>query len=552
MAEYARRIFLALSRLERRVFLVAAVAVVVGALGTAGTAIQASTELVPAEGGTYTEGMVGQPVYINPVLARTTTDRALAELLFAPLPQVAESISVDETGRAVHVRLMEGLRWSDGTEITSDDVIFTVERIQDPDTNSPLFSRWQGVRAERVSKLELVFRLAAPYPIFTERLGDFFFIPKHLFADVPSPNWRLSDHNLEPVGNGPFMFFEYESRANGFITRYRMERNPRYAGTAALLDQLDVRFFPNEEELVKEFNSGTVDGFGTLDHRMLEDIQRSHDVIEFPLLSSYAVFWNQSQNLALQSSRVRRALSLAAPVDQIIAEALGGHADRTEGPLPAALLPASSPRNNTELSPREQAVVLLENDGWQLDGEEGVRMQTIRTSRVPLAFDLTVPDIPSLVHAGEMLKASWESLGARVELIVIPPQSAPETIVKNRDYDALLFGMSIPKTGDLFPFWHSSERFYPGLNLALYDNTKADSLMEQVRQVGDAVSRATLLIELHTTITEDDPALFLWSPHYLYAARKDLRGANPEPIEDPATRFRAAPLWHTRTARVLR
>lgn len=546
-----KQIVAAFSPGERRTFLISAIVAIASLVVLGGYFLTVRTEVVPAKGGTYAEGMMGQPTYVNPVLAATALDRGLVRLLFANLPALAEKIESDEEGRVIRVRLKENLFWSDGAELTSDDVIFTVQKIQEIETGSPLFSSLQGVVASRGSKLEVLFRLGNAYPLFTDTLEGLYVIPKHIFAEVPGPNWRLSDYNLRPVGSGPYAFASYEKRQDGFIRNYHFEENDRYPGPKPLLASFDVAFYPNEQELLEAFNAGQIDGFVSPSLTALEEIARPHEIIAFDSPTTYAIFWNQSQNLPLQYPEVRKALEMAVDRAGLVAGALHGLGKPAEGPVPPGFSDFALPlaRSGADV---EGAKTLLEKSGWTHAEGSAVRTKLIKKTELPLSFTVLVPDIQFLKDAAQTLVESWRAIGAEVELAFAPTEDITNSAIKNRNYQSLLFGNNVRKTGDLFAFWHSSERFYPGLNLALYNNKKADQLMETIRIEKDPALRAAKIKDLQEMIVSDAPAVFLFSPDYLYVVRKDVRGISPRLLEDIADRFLEVAKWHLETARVLK
>lgn len=537
-----KKIFLALTPGEKFVFWIAAVTLFVSATALAGTTLQKSTTVVPAKGGEYVEGIVGQPTYVNPVLASSETDKVLVRLLFANLPTLAEKIEPEESGRVWRVRLKEDLRWSDGAQLTSDDVIFTVERIQDPETRSPLFISWQGVSANRLSELEIQFNLVTPYPFFTYNLQGLYILPKHLFADTPSANWRLSEYNLKPVSSGPYKYEKHLISPNGFVENYSLTENPTYVGGAPLISKFGVRFFSKTEDLVRAFNAGEIDGFAGLAPEAVAQINRSYQSLSFQLPSYYAVFWNQSQNLALKDKVVRRALSLAVDRNQLIQKIFNGRATEVDGPVAGGSAEQMSP---------EDISTLLAEAGWKMS-ENGIREKAMQNGSIPLEFTLTLPDVSFLLKTAEEIKSAWERIGARVNLAPVVTQEITQGPIKNREYQALLFGNIMNPPGDLYSFWHSNERFYPGLNLSLYSNTEADKIMESIRREFDPAVREEKLAELSELIKSDYPAVFLYSPSYEMIATKDLRGVATGLISDPADRFQNVNQWYLKTARALK
>jgi ABC-type transport system substrate-binding protein len=136
----------------------------------------------------------------------------------------------------------------------------------------------------------------------------------------------------------------------------------------------------------------------------------------------------------------------------------------------------------------------------------------IGKANVEISFTLVVPDVPFLVQTANILKDDWQKLGANVTVDPVPLDELLAGPVKNRTYDAILFGNTLTKSGDTYSFWHSSERLYPGLNLALYQNTAADRLIEKIRLENDPAKRASEMGDLRTQIAKDNPALFLSPP----------------------------------------
>ncbi len=196
-----KKIFAALTKKERITFVLALAGTVVSFAIVIGFVIAQTTNAVPAAGGEYTEGMLGQPEYINPVIASSQTDLDLVKMVYSNLSDISDSITPSADLKTWDVRLKQGLTWQDGQQLTSDDVVFTVDSIQNPDADSPLYQSWQGVTANRVSELEVQFTLANPYAFFGDTLNNLYILPKHLFAETPPGNWHLSDYNLKPVGS---------------------------------------------------------------------------------------------------------------------------------------------------------------------------------------------------------------------------------------------------------------------------------------------------------------------------------------------------------------
>lgn len=571
-----KKIFLAFSDKERKIFLAAAALVIVSGLVLIIVVVRGATKAMPTRGGEYIEGFIGQPSAVNPVSAASDVDKSLVRLVFAKLEDLASQIELDKSGLFWKVRLKEGLVWTDGKPLTSDDVVFTIQKIQDESAQSPLISKWRGVGAERMSELEVQLRAPGTAPILEiqrakaqgeslnfstgwtsaleHEIKNLYLLPKHIFNDVPPINWRLSDYNLSPVGSGFYRFKNYDKDRRGFITRYELEINPDYPGEAALIENISFKFYQDKENLVAAFNRGMIGGAGGLDPQEVEKIKRPFEKLSFPSPNYYAVFINQSKNTILKDIAVRKAMSLSTPREALVKEVLGGDGQVVSGPVVQGV-----GSDSLVAQDKDEAIRVLEASGWNLsDGSgtdnslPGVRQKTINKTKVNLEINLTVPEIPFLTATADKLKATWEGIGFKVNISKVPEGDALDNIIKNRDYEMLLYGNFLGDDLDLTPFWRSTERFFPGLNLSLYSNKAVDALLDKLGQNPTQQDRESTLAQLQGLITQDYPAIFLYSPNYVLVAENDLKGIQGKLVTDPADRFKESYKWNLKTVRVLK
>ncbi len=554
-----KKIFAALTKKERMTFVLAIAGAVVSFAVVAGIVIAQTTKAVPAAGGEYTEGMLGQPEYINPVIASSQTDLDLVKMVYSNLPDISDSITPSADLKTWDVRLKQGLTWQDGQQLTSDDVVFTVQSIQNPDANSPLFQSWQGVTVSRVSELEVQFTLATPYAFFGDTLNNLYILPKHLFADTPPGNWHLSDYNLKPVGSGPYQFASYDKNTNGFISSYQLTAWNGTIEAHPLIQNFNFDFFSDENALVQSFNNGTIDGFGNVTPADIAEITRPDGMYAWPTSAYYAVFFNQSVNLGLQDPAVREALSVAVDRNALVNAALGDNGTPEYGPIPqnaqyynsavATTLNSSTP---SAASSTAFAETLLENAGWTITGSSTFRSKTIGGVSIPLIVNLTVPQIDFLANTASYLQTAWQAIGVQVNVIPDSSNDIVNNLIPARNYESLLFGNVLGPSSDLYSFWDSSQDFAPGLNLSLYNNPKVDSLIERARQTPVGSSTAQELANAQADIVANYPAIFLYSPDYVYVTNNSTQGITTNLLTDPSDRFREIESWYLNTARVLK
>ncbi|MFA5083960.1 MAG: peptide ABC transporter substrate-binding protein [Candidatus Paceibacterota bacterium] len=504
------------TRFERNIFIVAISVFLLSSLFWSALALQEKIELTPKKGGQYREGKAGQPIFINPIISSNETDRDIASLIYSPLSDLISDYQIEE-GTNYLVKLKQNLVWSDGQPLTSDDVIFTLKTIEDSDARSPLFQTWQGIVTERVSELQIRFILRNPYVFFGDNLSNLPIIPQHIFGKIPAANLRLSNYNLEPVGSGPYKYDRFTKKKDGFITQYQLIINENYFGKKPYIEKFVFKFYENEDDLISAFNRREIDGFGGLNPVKIKNLSLNHNIKSIAMSGYYAIFFNQNINSNLKDKNVRRALSQAVDKKQIIQKVFNGEA-----------MEAGEPSEATST----------------LD------LTVIRDKK--LEFNLVVPQIDFLINTAEIIKEEWSGIGVNLNLIVLNPDDIISQVIRSRDYEMILFGINPANEEDLFSFWHSSQKFYPGLNLAIYGNPNADKLMEEIRQTDDPAERQLKLKNLESIIADDLPAIPLYSPKYLYVSINDLGGFTDKFLTTASERFQNVKDWYVETSWVLR
>lgn len=509
--------------------------------------------LIPTavRGGTLTEGLVGVPQFINPVLARgSTADAEVTSLLFRGLMRVddhigittdmAESITMSADGKTYTVVLKPKLLWSDEQPLTSADVKFTFDLLKDADYKSPLLGLFQTTTVEIVDDQTLTFSLEKPMAAFPSYL-TVGILPQHAWSDTSAQAFPLAELNVKPIGNGPYKFQSVTKDRNGNIRAFSFIRNRMFAGAAPYIDKIIFKFYPDHDSALDALDKQSVDALGNITVTNEQALKKSLAKRRWPIGQVTAIFFNQQKNPALRAKEVRQALAFAVERQPLIDQFLPGHGRPVVGPILPGYLGYNPDLQRNDLN-LDKAKQLLEANGWKTTAQ-GVRQKGSQQ----LTFTLTTVDEPTYAGISEDLVRRWKEIGANVELKKVESSRVQKDIIRPRIYEALLFGQLYQADPDPYPFWHSSQAKESGFNLAIWFNRKVDQDLVDGRSTTDAKQRYTDYFDFQNIVAEEVPAIFLYQAEYVYAHVKPLRGLNAEQLVNGEHRFGGITDWYLRT-----
>jgi len=653
-----KQLFKVLNKAERIFFLVFVVLTFLSATYLVGSLYINNTKVAPAYSGTYTEGVVGQPRFINPIYGETNdVDRTLIGLVYSGLMtydkdgkivnDLVKDYQLSENGKTYTFQLKDNLYWQDGVVLTTDDVIYTIKTIQNSDYKSPLRANWLNVDVQKVSDKSFTLSINSPYNSFLENC-TIKIIPQHIWKNVLAENFTLSPYNLQPVGSGPYSLSNVQETSNGFIKSVVLTSNHKYFGKLPYISKIDFEFFNDKEGLISAANQKKIDGFSVAnisDNEALVEKQihqgwnanEKFNIYSFSLPRYFAVFFNTQNSKILSDNNITQALNLSVNKQELTQKISTTYKEKISivnspilsdyfgFPAPTVaynfdnaaankLLDKSGFKdvgNNqrakantkkpafqfkgylkigssgTEVTELQGCLSRLdENLKTLLQGETsgkygqgtsdavsafqkkylpetpstgevgaGTRKQlntlclAPQNASTPLQFTLTTINQPQLIDTANILKDFWQKVGVTTQIKIVE-LSELKDIIKNRDYDALLYGQALGSLPDLYPFWHSTQINDPGLNLSEYQNKTADQLLKDARETQDEAIKSQKYAKLQDTILTNAPALFLYNPDYLYWISGKVKGIDTTKIVDPAKRFENITNWFINTKRI--
>ncbi len=514
------------------------------------------TSPVADYGGSFSEGIVGQPRHINPLLAQVNdADRDLSSLIYSSLlkhteegklvPDLAKSYEISSDGLNYTVYLKENVLWHDGKKLTADDVVYTIETAQNSDYASPQRVNWQGVTVHKINDTTLIFKLNNKYAQFLNNL-TVGILPKHIWSNVQPVNFASSDYNMKPIGSGPYTFEKLQKDNLGEVQYYQFTSNKEFYDGRPYIDSVVVKFYASEEAMIDAYNRNDVQNLSFVSPHNLNKLKFKQrlDIQEIKMPRYFGVFFNQTQNTLLADKNIRLALNHATDKEAIIDTVLNGKGAAIYSPLIENVLDVGQdiPKYQYDLS---QAKSILTAAGWTTTDEKGI----LKKGSSRLSLKITTSTLPELAQVAQILKEQWAKIGVEVTVETLQTPQLQQ-VIKDRNYNALLFGEILDLDSDPFSLWHSSQKQKLGLNLALYDNKTADALLQDARESLNPLDRAKKYDDFQKIVISDIPAVFLYNPLYLYPQTSVINGATTEVISAPSERFANIEKWYIDTKRI--
>ncbi|MDW8059001.1 MAG: peptide ABC transporter substrate-binding protein [Thermomicrobium sp.] len=510
------------------------------------TAVASPTVSAKVAGGTFRLGIVGRIETLDPLLARSTAEAAVSQLLFEglvrvdgsgqPQPALATTWETSDDGLVYTLHLRTDVDWHDGQPFTARDVLFTIRLVQDPSFpgDESIAAFWRSVQVEVVDADTVRFRLTEPYaPFLTHLMLPI--LPEHALAGTYPPDLPSHPFSHAPIGTGPYRVEKFDTR-NGVLELVRV---PGFDRPTPVFDRVVVKTFDDVEEALASFRAREVDSLelvpwvAALDKRLVGD----HARVYAPIMAGYTALFLNNQAQFFADVRVRQAVSLAIDRERLVRDALAGQGEPGNGPIPPGSWAFQAQEYRYDPDAARQ---LLRDAGWEDRNGDGVLDQQGLSFRFTL---LVNADDAIRVAVAQAVAEQLAVVGIAVTVQPVPAETLQRQLL-NREYTAAIFGwMSSTGDPDAFELWHSSQADV-GTNVTGFRNRTVDILLEEARRSTDMAQRRSLYVEFQRLFAENVPAVVLYYPRYCFVVSDRIGGVEATPLVKPEDHLRDLPRWY--------
>lgn len=300
---------------------------------------------------------------------------------FAPVAGLAERWESSADGKTWTFHIRRGVKWSDGTDLTAKDVVYTFQRVLDGERENGQYGGYVTyvTKIEATDDYTVVFTASEPSPAMLRMAVPI--LPEHVWKEIDADEVATFANTDSPVGSGPFRLVEV--RTNQF---YRFAANKDYWAGAPKIDELVIRIFADDEAMAQALKKGEIDMIQDISAPIFDSLQGEPGITLSD--SRYSGFNELGFNLgaqtvdnkpigdghpALRDKQVRTAIDHAIDRKTLVERVLRNHGTAATGVIPPIYADAHwNPGDGERIFDLDAANMMLDAAGYPR-GSDGVR-----------------------------------------------------------------------------------------------------------------------------------------------------------------------------------
>ena len=505
-------------------------------------------------------GMNADIETLNPLFIMQESESNISELIYLGLvghdwdnstgnvtsyPLLAKELNWNNDSTSITITLNDA-KWSDGTVVSSDDVVFSFDLYSDPKVQSRFF----GIFKNYYTKPDLSIDLQKSFTVISQNQFKINFIPqgtpsyfdfdmpivpKHIFTKIKREELATSDINFKPVGCGPFMLETWNKSQNIKLIKNKKS----FIKTDESIHSIIFKIIPDYNSRITQLKKGELDFAQNI---RPEDVSGLKELNSFNIVARKGRIYdylglnnidplksgktsNQYPNKYFGNLNIRKALALAINRQSILKEFLLNNGELMITPIAPifksyfdeSLLPIN-------YNPSEAKNILIK-EGWIDKNGDGI----LEKDKNKFSFTISVPaGNPLRNYSATIIQNNLKSIGIETKLEVLEPNIFFQKMFK-KQLDAWIAGWGVPIPIDLKPYWYSDPQI-GNANVYSYKNPSIDNILLKLETKIHGNEKSSLIKEFQKIIYNDQPVVFLYWIDDLVAVSKRIENVQINPL----------------------
>lgn len=503
-------------------------------------------EAVGKKGGHITEGGTSEVKTFNGMVSSDVPSNNMIALIFNRLltlnPDTAlpyadlatavpsrENGGVSQDGLTYTFKLRNDVKWHDGQQFTSKDVVYTYTTMQKKELGSPRTAELND-RVESITAPDdytVVFKLkkiVAPFLVS----NMYAIVPEHILKEVAADQMKAHPFSTgdakATIGTGPFKFGSYAKGDSVTVVK-----NASYFRGEPALDQYIYKVVKDGNVLVQSLKTGEVD-YGAITAALFDEMTKQQNVnaVKYDSYNFffYAYQLDSTKTTLFQEKAVRQALTYALDREAMLKAirfGLGVVGVGTEPVLSWAYAPDQITTKYTyDVNKANQ---LLDGAGW-VKGADGIRAKEGKKLRFTLWSYSGDPVVDGYLATMQQL---WKAIGVDCTPKTEEFSTFVSRLTESHDFEIAMVGFNWDPDPDQQSMW-ATQSYGGGFNLGKYSNPQVDDILAKALVELDQEKRKQLYIQMQNILADEVPSVILYFSQRLDGINKRLHNFFPNAV----------------------
>jgi peptide/nickel transport system substrate-binding protein len=486
-----------------------------------------------------------------PFEEKNTTEKVISSLIYSGMltkvfdtqtqdyiykNNLAESLEFSQDYKTIQIKLKDLIYFSDGTPITSDDVLWTYKIAKTVSSKYNIIL--EGVNIEKIDNKNIKITLKNHYPEIKDLLS----------LGIISQKWtesqNINSENINNIRISNIYSGIYKIKNLSEIQNYNIKTEDQSQvadkkvfelqendyNKKPFIKYINFNLYENTESFEKDLKNKAIDIVLNYNHNLEDsEIIKFYKKINYVLPINNSLFLNSNTIKEFAKLETRKKIYNVINRLEILNQIQTLQATTTYGIIPASKNTDLVQKDLTEFISTQKTDNKIREDlssDLSNDLSDNLSDDTQNNLSDKKSIKFYVVNTENNIRLAEYIKSKIQQISElkdyNIEILAKTPTEIAGDIIKNRNFDILIYGMEIDNYSGLYLFLHSSQLSYPGLNITTNPSSKMDSILQKIKTAKNIDEQKDIIKDLENNFYEEYPFIPIYSNNKTILVKKDF------------------------------